>query len=843
MKRLGLEGEWMLRRVSLGGELPMAIPGDIVSSLLAAGKIPDPYYGQNELDLQWIGREDWELERSFSLDDSTLKYARVFLEIKMIDTLAEIRVNGELVGKSENMFRPFGAEIRRFLKLGKNRLSVLIRSPERGAAAEAALLPYPIPASTYPVCSPHRNLIRKEQCMAGWDWGPCLMTGGIYDGISLLALDGPRLLSVGFSARPVASSDGETAGDFAAKVCVELESEAEAEVEVAVEVAGASASRRLSLPAGASVHTFSLRVVSPRLWWPNGEGEQALYELLIQVKGGQETRQRVGFRDLVLVSDEDELGRSMKFVVNGREIFAKGANWIPSDSLPSRRTRSRMAGLLRSAQAAHMNALRVWGGGRYESDDFYELCDELGILVWQDCMFSCALYPSAPSFLANVEAETEAQVKRLRSHPSLALWCGNNEALGAITWYEESKKSPARYLIDYDRLTEGVLGRVIRELDPGRVFWPSSPSAGPGDFSDNWHSDARGDMHFWSVWHEGKPFSEYLTVEPRFCSEFGFQSFPSYHTVASFAPEGERNPSSPSMEAHQRHPRGNSLIVETMLRYFRMPSGFRQTLYLSQVQQALAIKTAVEFWRTRRPRCMGSLYWQLNDVWPVSSWSSLEYDGSWKLLHYEATRFYDPLLLALVLKDGSIEAYAVNDGVDRLYARLGLELKGFDGSSLMSIATDAELAPQSSTRLWASPVSALPAKPAEAFLDARLVAEPFLEEPPVASVGRGAPGKLVRRSIAFLAEPKKCALVDARLSAKIACVEGSPAVSIRAKAPAFFVAPTAEGIAGRFEDSLFPLAAGEERILRFIPTEGTPSPKAAELEKALAVYDLRGSYE
>jgi beta-mannosidase len=674
------------------------------------------------------------------------------------------------------------------------------------------------------------------------------MTGGIYDGISLLALDGPSILSTGFRARPVASPDGEAAGDFAATVTVELEAETASEVEVEVEVAGSRASRKLSLPAGASTHGFSLRVVSPRLWWPNGEGEQALYELRVGVQGGQEARRRVGFRELRVIAGEDEIGRSMKFEVNGREIFAKGANWIPADSLPSRRSRERIAGLLRSAQAAHMNALRVWGGGRYESDDFYELCDELGILVWQDCMFSCALYPSSPAFLANVEAETEAQVKRLRSHPCLALWCGNNEALGAITWYEESKKSPARYLIDYDRLTEGVLGRVIRELDPDRVFWPSSPSAGPGDFSDNWHSDARGDMHFWSVWHEGKPFSEYLNVEPRFCSEFGFQSFPSYHTVASFAPEGERNVSSPAMEAHQRHPRGNSLIVETMLRYFRMPSGFRETLYLSQVQQALAIKTAVEFWRTRRPRCMGSLYWQLNDVWPVSSWSSLEYDGGWKLLHFEAARFYDPLLLALVLKDGAIEAYAVNDGTERLYATLGLELRSFNGASLMSIAKDAELAPQSSTRLWSSPIATLPAGPGEAFLDASLAAAPFAAEPFASAsfaddAGRGAPERRVRRSTAFLTEPKRCALAEPGLKSRVVGQGESLSLSIRAEAPAFFVAPTAEGIAGRFEDSGFPLAAKEERVLRFIPAEGSPAPTAAELEKALRIYDLRSSYE
>lgn len=855
MVRIDLAGTWRLERLSDHSVRPMAAPGDIMSALVASGEIPDPYYDREELGLQWIGREDWRLYRSFDATERLLKRRRVRLEIDSVDTIAEISLNGRIVGASDNMFLRFSADVTELLRPGENELSVTLRSPERAAADRAGRLRYPVPASVYPVSSPHRNLVRKAQCMGGWDWGPCLMTGGLYDGIRLVGADGPMIDYVRYAATPEAGSGRD--GAWTVELAIDIDSPEAAEASLSLSLAGASLEKTVAVDAGRSVLRERLRVESPERWWPAGYGDQRLYELAAEIGPAGSTGPaattdpdasynasiRVGFRELHVDTTEDAHGKPMTFVVNGRPVFAKGANWIPADALPSRWTRARYESLLRSAAEANMNCVRVWGGGRYESDAFYELCDELGLLVWQDCMFSCALYPSSKEFLSSVEAETRHQVRRLASHPSLALWCGNNEALGAITWYDESRNSPARYIVDYDRLTEGTVGRVIRELDPGRTWWPSSPSAGPDDFADNWHSDSRGDMHYWSVWHEGRPFSDYLSVRPRFCSEFGFQSFPSYRMVASFAPDGERNVSSPAMEHHQRHPRGNALIVETMLRYFRMPRGLRETLYLSQVQQAMAIKTAVEYWRCNRPRCMGALYWQLNDVWPGASWSSLEYDGSWKLLHHEAKRFFDSLIAAAFVRDGSVQVYAVNDGAEALEAEARLTLRRFDGSAAAELATfDSVLGAEAATPLWSAPVAGLPTSPGEAFLDVELSA-------------RRAGRVETRRTALFLTEPKACAVRDAGIRTNVDADAEGLFVVISAEAPAFYVTLEADGLPGRFSDAGFHLAAGETRRLRFLPgaeATGDEAPGAVapdqpvtadRLSASLRVMDLRSSYE
>lgn len=843
MEELSLNGQWILKRLANGSERPMTVPGDIISALVASGEAQDPYFDRNELDLQWVGREDWQLTRAFEVPETLRGAKRIFVEFASIDTLAEVMLNSQPIGTSRNMFRRFRADIASLLAPGRNELSVIIRSPEMAAIAEAQKLAYPIPASTYPASSPNRNLIRKAQCMGGWDWGPSLMTGGLYDGVAIVGHDGPRIEYVRARTRRARSSDAAQSDEWIVDLSIELDSSQPCDSLVSVELGDAGSTQRIAVAAGQSTISEELHITSPLLWWPAGYGEQNLYDLRVVVgpaagKGlTHEARMRLGFRDLRVDALLDDIGRSMTIVVNDRAIFAKGANWIPADALPSRWARERMADLLGSAADANMNCVRVWGGGRYESDAFYELCDELGLLVWQDCMFSCALYPSSPEFLGDVEAEIRHQVRRLANHPCIALWCGNNEALGAITWYDESKSNPARYIIDYDRLTEGTLGRVVRELDPDRTWWPSSPSAGPNDFSDNWHSDSRGDMHFWSVWHEGKPFSEYMTVRPRFCSEFGFQSLPCYRTVTSFAPAGQFNISSPAMEHHQRHPRGYSIIMDTMLRYFRMPKDFRSTLYLSQVQQAIAIKAAVEFWRSNRPRCMGTLYWQLNDVWPGSSWSSIEYDGGWKLLHYTARRFFDPLLLALFIKDQVIYAYAVNDADERLRARLSLTLRRFDGSVIAELAPDAastiSAEPEAATLFWSLPVSRLPAPAHEAFIDARLTVS----------------GSVQRRATLFLTDPKACDLLPADIKASVVAMPettaelGGLAVRLRTKAPAFFVALSTDGIAGRFDDSGFDLEAGEERLVRFLAARSAPPITIADLSTALRVDDLGSSYE
>lgn len=875
---LDLSGSWTLIREGDGSSRPMAIPGDIVSALVASGELRDPFVGEAELAALWVGREDWTLVRRFPLDDAALAAESLRLELESLDTVADIRLNGIELARCRNMFVPLSITLAGAAKLGENELRITIRSAERAAAEAASKLPYPSPASTYPVSSPYRNLLRKAQCMAGWDWGPCILSGGIYGYSRIVASNGPVIVGLSAEGRRLGGESWEL------RCRVELVLSEPRPVRLTASAAGGQAGRIVDAPAGRGAYELSILVESPELWWPTGHGAQTLYELVVRAHGVQgetagvareasERRLRVAFRELRLRNEPDADGRAMAVEVNGRPILLKGANWIPQDALPSRWTASGARELLDQALAANMNCVRVWGGGRYESDEFYDYCDERGILVWQDFMFACATYPSTPDFLAEVDMEARAQILRLKHHPCVALWCGNNEDLGAIGWYDESKANPTRYVVDYDRLNEGILGRAVRELDPGRPWWPSSPSAGPGDYSDNWHADGAGDMHYWSVWHEGKPFSAYLDVRPRLCSEFGFQSLPSPEAVAAFAGPEDLNVTSPVMEHHQRHPKGNELIMTTMLRYFRMPRGFDETLYLSQAQQALAIKTAVDYWRSTTPRCMGALYWQLNDVWPCASWSSLEYGGRWKLLHYEARRFFAPAAPFAFLKDGTLYAGASYDGPGRYRGRLRLRLLSFDGTELLERLAPIELGSPSAAETWRLPLADLPAAPGECFCVVDLEDEDGSDAARYPGTGtyaplgrRALPADAPNRAWIFLTEPKRCSLRKAAVSAWMSDATAATGASgagaafelrLATDAPAFWVDPryrratpaaaepeSSSGFAlrGRLEDAGFLLLPGESRALRYEPSADESSIGPEALAARLRVMHLAEAY-
>jgi beta-mannosidase len=609
------------------------------------------------------------------------------------------------------------------------------------------------------------------------------------------------------------------------RVTVEYYAYNKAKVPFEISIAGVEFSMDVAVQTGKNLLRHTVEIRDPDLWWPAGYGEQKLYLLSVRV-GGQHTNKNVGFRTVSVILEDDDAGRSMTFAVNGRKIFCKGANWIPVDALPARQTSQRYERLLADSVAANMNMLRLWGGGQYEREIFYKLCDEKGILVWHDFMFSCSTYPSSEWFLKEVAEEVEHQVKRLKDHPCIALWCGNNENLGALQWYPESRANLARYLVDYDRLYEGVVGRIVRRLDPGRPWWPSSPSAGQGDYSDNWHDDSKGDMHYWSVWHEGKDFKAYYDVTPRFCSEFGFQSFPSLGTVRRFAPEDQWNVTSPIIEHHQRHPRGNTVIIETMTRYFRMPSSFEGFLYLSQVQQALAMKMAVEYWRSRRPVCMGILYWQLDDLWPVASWSSIEYSGKWKLLHYAARKFYAPVHVAVYLSgDKCIDIVGINDTFNRIRGTLEFQLIDFSGRILQEQSMDVDLAPESATQLFVYGLEKLQAEAEEVFVHVL-----FSQWDRRSGIGRST----IENEL-FLCPPKRCCLQDPGITAKVRPIEGAFAVELQTERPAFYVSLDVDDLPGIFEDNLFTLLPGEKKTVRFTPrpfsvTEDLPT------EESAAVY-------
>ncbi len=649
MSQISLCGDWLLSSPAHPQiEVKQQIPGDNFSALIDAGVIPDPYFATNEKDVQWVGESEWRIEREFDITAQQMLHEGLWLTLARVDTVATVRVNGTVVLVCQNMFRIYRVDLKQNLVVGRNHISIDFESAALVAQSAAKKEPFSIPWSEGNNQVPHMNLLRKVQCHAGWDWGVCLLVSGVYDAITITPLSTPRLELV--------SCDQKWSEDGSVEVKIRVEHEPIDNQTLYFEWNG----QVHECIANGTQSVWSLIISEPKLWWPRGYGEQTLNELVVRF-GDQSITKRIGLRQLDVDLSVDPVGSAMTIMVNTLPITAKGANWIPSDALPGRQTPYKYKTLLRDAADANMNMIRVWGGGQYESDEFYDQCDELGLLVWQDMMFACALYPSHERFVEEVAYELRDQIRRLKHHACIALWCGDNEVIGAINWYPESRQNREKYVVNYDRLNREI-ERVIKEQDPTRLFWPSSPCNGELDYGDAWHDDNKGDMHFWDVWHSGKSFDAYHEVIPRFCSEFGYQSWPSFAEVKSFVPQEDWNITSPTFETHQKNARGNSIITEMFTRYFLFPSGFEQMLYLSQVQQALAIKTACEYWRANKPRCRGMLYWQLNDCWPVSSWSSIEYSGRWKQLHYHVKRFFSSLYVPCVKEENGLSVRLNNDG-------------------------------------------------------------------------------------------------------------------------------------------------------------------------------------
>lgn len=638
---LDLAGEWSLSDDSGDYSCAMQMPTDGISALHDAGLIPDPYWGRNEYDLRWICERDWHAEREFDLTGTD-----VDLVLSELDCVATVQVNGQVVLRAENAFRSYRVSLARVAQVGRNIIRVIFHSSVNVGAAKQVDLPFEVPHHPDNCPIPNGNMLRKPACDFGWDWNIALAPFGIYGVMQIVPAEVARIDGVMVAQR---HEDGAASLDITV-----------ATAHHAGDVTATIAGQSVTAPVVDGTAQLSVTIQNPDLWWPAGQGDQPLYDLNITA-GEAQAHRRIGLRQMELVTTPDAAGLGFKFRVNGRDIFCKGANWIPADALPGQISDAKTRDLLQSAVDANMNMIRVWGGGRYERDSFYDACDELGLLVWQDFMFACNLYPSTPDFLAEVTAEVAENVTRIQHHACLALWCGDNELIGALNWYEVSRKDRDRYLVNYDRLNRAI-EVALKETDPDAIWWPSSPSPGPMNFGDAWHDDGSGDMHFWSVWHEGRDFDHYRDVAPRFCSEFGFQSYPSMNAINRFAGPQDQNIAAPVLESHQKNAGGNARIAETMFRYFRWPKHFDDFVYLSQVQQGLAIKTAVTHWRSLKPHCMGTLIWQLNDTWPVCSWASLDHGGDWKLLHHMARDFYAPVLVTAVPVGDRIVLRGVNDG-------------------------------------------------------------------------------------------------------------------------------------------------------------------------------------
>lgn len=684
---------WKFRQARLTNWYPATVPGVVHTDLLQNKIIEDPFFRLNERGLQWIDKEDWVYETCFTLAADMMRKENMELVFEGLDTYADVYLNDECILKANNMFRRWSIPVRQYIREENNILKVYFHSPVKIDVPKWDALPYQYPASNDQ--SENGGLFNKKISIFarkagyhyGWDWGPRLVTSGIWRPVYIRAWSDLRINDVFIEQKEVGAGRAVIAGH------VELDADKDMDG-VLVTITDEATGRVLGewqadLKRGTNRVTVDFVLHKPKLWWSNGLGEPFLYRFRTDIIAGGELldskTERVGIRSLKVVHQPDKDGHTFYIELNGRPVFAKGANYIPSDNFLPRVTPENYKRTILDAAGVNMNMLRVWGGGIYENDVFYDLCDEHGIMIWQDFMFACSMYPAEGALLDNIHQEAVDNVKRLRNHACIALWCGNNECQDAWLgwgWKREIERQNKEYAdkiwAQYRQQYHVTLPGVVREYAPGTFYWPSSPFAFEGEMSGT----TDGDRHYWSVWHGKAPISDYDSEKSRFFSEYGFQSFPEFESVKRYAPYPEDwDIRSEVMMSHQRGgDHANGLIETYLLNEYKKPRDFRAFLYMNHVLQGDAIKTAIESHRRQMPYNMGTLFWQHNDCWPVASWASRDYYGRWKAQHYYVRKAYDDILISSVVEGDDLKVYAVSDRLENTSGRLQLQVCQFDGT-------------------------------------------------------------------------------------------------------------------------------------------------------------------
>jgi beta-mannosidase len=662
---------WQFKNSKDQNWLPAKVPGTVHLDLMDNKMIPDPFKDENEKKVQWVENEDWDYQTAFTVSSQELKNENIDLVFNGLDTFSEIYLNGKLLKKTDNMFRKWNIPVKQYLKAGNNTLQINFKSAVNTGKELAKKVPFTMPESP-------RSFVRKAQYQFGWDWGPRLVTAGIWKDIQLEFWNNAKIITV-------KNIQNKSAEDVRFEVEIEVQDVGDYTLDLN------KIHKKISLKKGTHTITIPYNKGGMELWQPNGRGEANLYNFEVKLSKDQkniDTKNiRIGVRTVELVQEKDEKGKSFYFKVNGHPLYIKGTNWIPGDSFSPRMTKEKYQRLIKDTKDANMNMIRIWGGGIYEDDEFYKACDENGILVWQDFMFAGSFYPADEAFLNNIKEEVKDQVNRLQNHPSIAIWCGNNEIDEAIVnWgyqkqFKYSKNDSLQVWKDYKKLFHEVIPNALVEnlKSDKNIYWPSSPSIGWG----HKESLTEGDSHYWGVWWGEQPFEIYNEKVGRFMSEYGFQGMPSLETTKSmFSGTPDLSLQNPTIKAHEKHARGWDIINEYLKRDYKIPTDFVQYNYVSQLLQARGMQIAIEAHRRAKPYNMGTLYWQLNDCWPVVSWSSIDYVGNWKAFHYQAKRSFEPVLISVAETDKNYDIYLISDLLNELKLDTQFELIDFKGKIL-----------------------------------------------------------------------------------------------------------------------------------------------------------------
>lgn len=794
--------EWMSARV----------PGTVHQDLLDHGRLPDPFYGMNEQKVQWVEKEDWLYRTVFTVTADQLKSDAAWLTFEGLDTYADVYLNGSLLLKADNMFVGHKLAVKDVLREGENRLMIRFRSPVEETAPQ-----WDTDGFNYPADNDHSEkrmsvYTRKAPYSYGWDWGIRLATSGIWRPVKLTFCNGAAIDDFFVRQQEVTEQVAKVDNQLEINNVTSTPKEAQVKVVYAYGEQADTLTRTVVLQPGKNSLSIPAWIEKPHLWMPNGWGDPALYTFTATVSvDGKEVASReeaIGLRSIRVVMEDDKDGKSFYFEVNGKPMFAKGSNYIPGDALLPNMTGERYARLFEDIRAANMNMVRVWGGGIYEDDRFYEEADRNGILVWQDFIFACTTYPHDPTFLKRVSEEAVYNMRRLRNHASLAMWCGNNEIYeGMRYWGWKDKYSPVVWkemTEGYDVLFRQLLPELVEANDPGRFYMHGSPYEANWGRPESWKI---ADSHNWGTWYGQKPFESLDTEIPRFMSEYGFQAFPEMKTIRMFASPEDYELESPVMNAHQKASIGNFLIKKTMALYYKVPEKFEDLIYAGLILQGQGMRHGIEAHRRHRPYCMGSLPWQLNDSWPVVSWSSIDYYGNWKAMHYQIRRAFAPVLVDAIKEGNNLSYYIMSDRLTDEELTLNLELMDFNGKVYRKQKVDGLLPANTSKLFYQEPV--------EQALAGRDSATTFMH-----MVVKSKKGEVLSDEIYYFAHPKDQFLPKTPLHWQVKQKKGYCEVTVKADKLArdIFIEVPVQGV--RFSDNFFDLLPGQKKKVIITSPDG-----------------------